>query len=294
MNTMTHAFEPVNPDSTVCGICGTGPRSKEHKRRRAGATHNGQHEPPYASPEQTVMVSLADIGEDGWVCHLTHRECSTEAPHRMSECGRFQARCECKHDLPNPFNPDCPVHAPQEKDSPPMSERYTPEQMREMADYPYDMTAGQQLYVRKMLRYAADQLATQSAPLTSTDDSMKNACRHCGRYHDGPCESAPPTPELLRNLRDVVRRMADCGHEGGARKAGTCCQQIADAHVVEDAYQELALQAQAGGDPPPPTTGSKAWCYAHGAWCWTHPVERKNILCRFDIPAPPQKGKNTR
>jgi hypothetical protein len=116
------------------------------------------------------------------------------------------------------------------------SERYTPEQLREMADYPYDMTAGQQLYVRKMLRYAADQLAAQSAPPTP--------CHHCDEGAIGaPCWW--------------------CGR----------------------------IRAQAGGDPPPTTTGSKAWCYAHGAWCWTHPVERKNILCRFDIPAPPQKGE---
>lgn len=51
--------------------------------------HNGQQEPPYASPKETVTMRLADIDADGMVCHLPHAECAIQPPHRMSECGRF-------------------------------------------------------------------------------------------------------------------------------------------------------------------------------------------------------------
>ena len=42
------------------------------------------------TPETVCFLFRIDGGgDDPLVCHLRHRECEIEAPHRMSECGRF-------------------------------------------------------------------------------------------------------------------------------------------------------------------------------------------------------------
>ena len=41
------------------------------------------------SPE-TVLFLTWEGKDDSLVCHLPHVECGIEAPHLMSECGRFQ------------------------------------------------------------------------------------------------------------------------------------------------------------------------------------------------------------
>jgi hypothetical protein len=162
------------------------------------------------------------------------------------------------------------------------SERYTPEQIldelrqeaencdRRVLNY---RTWGQreasdaQKRRAAIFRQAADQLAAQSAPPTPGEREFLHGLLEQAESLISPEDY----PDLVASI-DAVLTPCDEANDG---HSGPC----------------VPFPAQAGGDPPPTTTGSKAWCYAHGAWCWTHPVERKNILCRFDIPAPPQKGE---